>query len=69
MPKFHLQPIGEKAELPSGYWQKCGNFHPFFLKRRFSVYINKKSIEEWEILISFSGPSPIFVLSFHTTFS
>jgi hypothetical protein len=25
--------IGEEAELPSGYWQKCGNFHPFSLKR------------------------------------
>jgi hypothetical protein len=30
MPKLRLQPIGDKAELPSGYQQKGGNFHPFF---------------------------------------
>jgi hypothetical protein len=29
-PNSRLQPIGEKAELPSGYRQKHSNFHPFF---------------------------------------
>jgi hypothetical protein len=24
------QPIEDKAELPNRYWQKRGNFHPFF---------------------------------------
>jgi hypothetical protein len=33
------KPIGEKAELLSGYWQKRGNFHPFSLKCHISVYI------------------------------
>jgi hypothetical protein len=31
-PKTHCQPIGEEAELPSGSWQKQGNFHPFSLR-------------------------------------
>jgi hypothetical protein len=26
MPKYLRQPVGEKAELFSGYWQKRGNF-------------------------------------------
>jgi hypothetical protein len=40
MPNSCLQPIGEKIELPGGYWEKRGNFHPFFLKCRVSVYID-----------------------------
>jgi hypothetical protein len=38
-PNTRLQPIGEKVELPSGYWQQRGTFYPFYLKRRVSVYI------------------------------
>ncbi len=37
-PNSRLQPIGEKAELP--YWQKPGNFHPFFQKHCVSIYID-----------------------------
>jgi hypothetical protein len=32
-------PIGEEIELPSSYWQKRGNFHPFSMKQYVSVYI------------------------------
>jgi hypothetical protein len=35
-PLAKAQPIGEKAELPSGYRQKRGNFHPFSPKRSIS---------------------------------
>jgi hypothetical protein len=29
----------QKIELPNGYWQKRGNFHPFSMKQYVSVYI------------------------------
>jgi hypothetical protein len=38
-PNTCKQPIGEKGEFPSGYWQKRGNFHPFSLKGSVSVHI------------------------------
>jgi hypothetical protein len=38
-PNTRNQPIGEEAAFPSGYWQKCGNFHPFSLKDHISVHI------------------------------
>jgi hypothetical protein len=37
---YRYHPIGEEIELPSGYWQKCGNFHPFSMKQYVSVYID-----------------------------
>jgi hypothetical protein len=37
-PNSRLQPIGEKAELHSGYQKKRGNFDPFSLKRCVSAY-------------------------------
>jgi hypothetical protein len=40
-PNTRCQPIGEEAELPSGYWLQHGNFHSFPLMRCISVYINK----------------------------
>jgi hypothetical protein len=63
------QPIGEEAAFPSGYWQKCGNFHPFSLKDRISVHIYEKSKESLKICKMLSGSFPIFVLSNHTTFA
>jgi hypothetical protein len=36
-PNTHFQPIGEEEKLPSGYWQKRGNFYLFSLKHRISV--------------------------------
>jgi hypothetical protein len=36
-PNIRCPPIGREAELPIGYWQKHGNFHPFSLKHRISV--------------------------------
>jgi hypothetical protein len=63
------QPIGDEAELFSGYWLKHGNFHLFSLKQRVSVYIYKKSKEQGKIFKTLSGSSPIFALSIHTTFS
>jgi hypothetical protein len=45
-PNTRCQPIGMEEEVPSGYWQKCGNFHYFPLKRCISVYINKKYIKD-----------------------
>jgi hypothetical protein len=38
-PNYSCHPIGEEIELPSGYWQKHGNFHSFSLKQYVSVYI------------------------------
>jgi hypothetical protein len=55
--------------LPSGYWQKRGNFHPFSMKQYVSVYIYKKLQELWKILKALSGSSSVFALSNHTTFS
>jgi hypothetical protein len=68
-PNSSHQPIGDKAELPRGYWLKRGKFHPFSLKYLISVYIYYKSKKRWKILKTFSGFSPIFALSIHTTFS
>jgi hypothetical protein len=42
-PTTFNQPTGEEGEFPSGYWQKCGNFHPFSLKGCISVFIFLKS--------------------------
>jgi hypothetical protein len=39
-PNTRHQPIGEEEEFPRGYWKKRGNFYPFSLKGRISVYIN-----------------------------
>jgi hypothetical protein len=36
-PNTRYRPLGEEAELLSGYWQKRGNFHPFSLKHHISV--------------------------------
>jgi hypothetical protein len=55
--------------LPSGYWIKRSNFDPFSLKHRVSVNICKKSKEQWKILKTLSGSTPIFALSIHTNFS
>jgi hypothetical protein len=38
-PNARRQPMGDKAELLSGYWLKHGNFHPFSLKQSVSVHI------------------------------
>jgi hypothetical protein len=37
-PNTRRQPIGEEAELPSGYGKKRGNFRSFPLKCYISVY-------------------------------
>jgi hypothetical protein len=37
------QPIGDEAELPMGYWQKCCDFQLFSLKSCIPVYIHRKS--------------------------
>ncbi len=37
------QPIGDKTELPSGYWQKRGKIYPFSLKHCISVLFYRKS--------------------------
>ncbi len=55
--------------MPRGYKQKCGNFHPFSLKRCISVYNYSKSKELWKIYKTLSGFSPIFALSNEITFS
>jgi hypothetical protein len=68
-PNNRHQSVGEKAELLSGYWQKCGNFHPFSLKGCISVYIYFTSKELCTILKILGGSFPIFALSNHTTFS
>jgi hypothetical protein len=47
-----------KAEEPSSYWQKRGNFHPFSLKHCLSVYIYKKLKKQWKIIITIIGSSP-----------
>jgi hypothetical protein len=36
----------DKAELPCGYWQKCGNLHPYSLKHCFAVDIYVYKFEE-----------------------
>ncbi len=60
------QPIGEEAELPSGYQQKCGNLLPFSLKCHVSVtFITYKSKELWRIL---KHTPPYFALSNHSNF-
>jgi hypothetical protein len=46
------QSIGAEAELPSGYWQKCGNFLSFSLKHCVVfVYSDEKSRELWKLLV------------------
>jgi hypothetical protein len=40
-PNTGHQPIGEEAELPSGYWQKFANFCSFPLK----VCISKRRVQ------------------------
>jgi hypothetical protein len=44
----HCQTTGEEVELPRGFWQKRGNFHPFSLKCCVSVYILLKVKEAVE---------------------
>jgi hypothetical protein len=66
---YRCHPIGEEIEWPSGYWQKCVNFHPFSMKQYISVYVYLKSQELWKILKTLSSSSPVFALSNHTTFS
>jgi hypothetical protein len=39
------QPIGEEGEFPSAIGKKRGDFHPFSLKGRVSVFIYIKSKE------------------------
>jgi hypothetical protein len=68
-PNTRHQPIGEEAELPSGYQQKHGNLLPFSLKCRVSVYIYYKSKELSRIFKTPSGSYSIFALSNHITFS
>jgi hypothetical protein len=68
-PNSRCHPIGEEIDLPSGYWQKRGNFHPFSMKQYVSVYIYEKSLELWKILKTLSGSSPVFSLSNHTIFN
>jgi hypothetical protein len=46
-PKEHRWPIGKKAEMPSGYRQKCGSSDPFSLQCRIFLYIYWKSKEPW----------------------
>jgi hypothetical protein len=71
VPNSRRQPIGDKSELPSGYQLKHGNFHSFSLKCLVSVYIILKLRKQWKNFktLTFSGFSPIFALSNHTTFS
>jgi hypothetical protein len=66
---YGYHPIGEDIELPSGYWQKRGNFHPFSMKQCVCFHIYLKSQEPWKILKTLSGSSPVFALSNHTSFS
>jgi hypothetical protein len=63
------QPIGEEAELPSGYWQKRGSFCSFLLRRCISVYKNNKSKTNRKIFKTLSGYFPNYFLSHQTTFS
>ncbi len=58
-----------KGKLPSCYWQKCCNFHPFSLKHWVSVYIYSKAEQLWKIFKTLSRSSHIFALSNHTNFS
>jgi hypothetical protein len=68
-PNYRHQPIGDEAELLSGYWLKHGNIYPFSLKQSVSVHIFKKSKEQSKIVKTFRWSSLIFALSIHTTFS
>jgi hypothetical protein len=67
-PNTRCQPIGKKAELPSGYWEKRGNPFLFSEVLRFCSHLLKVE-GPVEILKMFSSSSPIFALSNHTTFS
>jgi hypothetical protein len=51
-PNTRRLPIGEKVELPSGYWQKHCNFYPFSPKRRVYVYNYEKSKELRKIFLN-----------------
>jgi hypothetical protein len=44
-----------KAEVPSSYWQKGGNFHPFFLKRCIFVHFILKLKEPEKCLKCSAG--------------
>jgi hypothetical protein len=66
-PNTYRQPRGEEAELPSGCWQKHGNFRSFPLNCYIFVYINKKSKTHRKILETLSGSSPKYFLSHHAT--
>jgi hypothetical protein len=59
---YGYHPIGEEIELPSSYWQKRGNFHPFSMKQFVSFHIYLKSQEPWKIFKTLSGSSILFLL-------
>jgi hypothetical protein len=68
-PNTRHQPIGEEAELPSGYWQKRSSFCSFPLKGCISVYKNNKSKTHRKIFKTLSSYFPKYFLSHQTTFN
>jgi hypothetical protein len=61
MPKYLLSANRREGRIAHGYWEKNGNFHPFYLKRCISVYFYKAK-ELWTIFRTLSSSSPIFLL-------
>ncbi len=55
--------------MPSGYWQKHGNFRLFPVNCSIFVYIYKKSKKLWKSFKMLSGSSSIFALSNNITCS
>ncbi len=66
-PSTCQQPIGEEAEVPSGYWQKLGDCGLFPLNCKISIYINKKSKIHCNLKTR-RTPLLIIFLSHFTTF-
>jgi hypothetical protein len=51
------EPIGDEAELPICFWQKCGNIHTLSLKCCVSIYILLKvkgAVENYHNALRFS---------------
>ncbi len=63
--KWPHQQLGDKAELPSAYWQTHANFHPSSLKQSFSVYMSKNR----RLGEKFLKPSaaPLLIIFHHIT--
>ncbi len=66
-PNYRHQPIGDEAELLSGYWLKHEKFLSILSEaKRFCSYLIKVK-EQWKIVKTLRWSSLIFALSIHTT--